>query len=203
MKKLLFLTLFLMVSSNCYSTTSEFSGFFIPYKRIQSGYTCLHQDQMIGTFGIPLASKLTGVFSKVMTLNESTNTYINSNLLVNGSTTITHNLNFDRYPTSGTTEYSFKLDLSSFNTLYGNTQSGRQKTINVAKLAIISIIKTAERSYGAGNFRIWIQFTGLPSQSGLSGQTVFTALADWPTWPYTSTSPLYNAYLAELISPSC
>lgn len=202
MSKLVLSIVFFFVSFNSYAVTSEFSGYFIPYERIQSGYTCLHKALMIGDFGIPLDSKLRGIFSKKMTLRESTNSYINTNLLVDGTTTIGHTLNFERLA-GAITEYSFKLDLAAFNTLNGNTVSGRQKTINTAKLAIISIVKTIEQTYGAGAFRIWVQFDNLPSQVGLTGLSVFTALPDWPSWPYTSTSPLYNTYKAELISPSC
>ncbi len=187
------------------ATVSEYTGFFIPYEREQSAYVCLHKDIMSASFGIPLASMMTGIFSGTQTLHQggTGNTYQNINLLVNGTTTIGWNLNFDRYNANGVTDYSFTLDMAAFNTLNGNSVSGRQKTKDLAKLAVVAILKTAESLHGAGQFRVWIKFNNLPSQSGLSGGPVYTGSTDWPGYPFTAGSSLYQSYTNAVIHPGC
>jgi hypothetical protein len=65
------------------------------------------------------------------------------------------------------------------------------------------MLKTATAIHGAGNFRLWVKFNNLPSQAGLSGSTVYSGGLDWPTWPYTSSSSLYNTYRTEMIDSGC
>ena len=188
------------------ATVSEYAEFYVPYARIQSEYICLSQQIMEAEFGIPLASILTGVFSETQTLRQSiggSNSYHNINLLVDGSAKITPVLNFDRYHDNGIYDYSFTLDIAAFNALNGATQAGRQKTLTIAKLAVIAIIKTAERVHKPGKFRVWIKFDNLPDATGLSGQPVYAGKTDWPGWPFTAGSPLYKAYMAELIDQDC
>ncbi|WML90598.1 hypothetical protein RCF98_16710 [Thiothrix lacustris] len=188
------------------ATVSEYTEFFIPYERAQSGYICLDSQLMEAEFGIPLASLMEGIFSETKTLHQilgGTSTYQNINLLVNGTTTIPYTYNFDRYTNSGVYEYSFTLDMASFNTFNGSTVAGRQKTKNTAKLALIAILKTAEAIHGAGNFRVWLKFNNLPAQAGLSGSPVYGGGVDWPTWPYTASSSVYTTYKTEMIAPGC
>ncbi|WMP17732.1 hypothetical protein [Thiothrix lacustris] len=206
MKKLLASTVLCVASAGVQATVSEYTEFFIPYERSQSGYVCLDRQIMEAEFGIPLASTMEGIFSETKTLHQvlgGTSTYKNINLLVNGTTTIPYTYNFDRYTSSGVFEYSFTLDMAGFNTLNGTTLAGRQKTKNTAKLALIAMIKTAEALHGAGNFRVWSKFNNLPSQAGLSGSPVYSSGVDWPTWPYTSSSSVYNTYRAEMIASGC
>ncbi len=188
------------------ATVSEYSEFFIPYERAQSGYVCLDRQIMQAEFGIPLASLMEGIFAETKTLHQvlgGTSTYKNINLLVNGATTIPYTYNFDRYTNSGVFEYSFTLDMAAFNTLNGSTVAGRQKTKNTAKLALIAILKTAESIHGTGNFRVWLKFNNLPPQTGLSGSTVYGGGIDWPTWPYTASSSIYQTYKTEMIAAGC
>lgn len=188
------------------ATVSEYAEFYVPYARIQSDYICLSQQLMEAEFGIPLASILTGVFSETQTLRQSiggSNTYQNINLLVDGNARITPALNFDRYHDNGIFDYSFTLDIAAFNTLNGGSVEGRQKTINTAKLAVIAIIKTAEKVHKPGKFRVWLRFENLPSSSDLNGEPIFVGKTDWPGWPFTAGSPLYKAYVAELIDKDC
>lgn len=188
------------------ATVSEYAEFYVPYARIQSDYICLSQQLMEAEFGIPLASILTGVFSETQTLRQSiggNNTYQNINLLVDGSAKITPVLNFDRYHDNGIFDYSFTLDMAAFSVLNGDSAEGRQKTINTAKLAVIAIIKTAEKVHKPGKFRVWLRFENLPSSSDLSGEPIFSGKTDWPGWPFTAGSPLYKAYVAELIDKDC
>jgi hypothetical protein len=206
MKRLLASAVLFAVTAGAQATVSEYTAFFIPYERAQSGYVCLDSQLMEAEFGIPLASLMEGIFSETKTLHQmlgGTSTYKNINLLVNGATKIPYTYNFDRYTSSGVYEYSFTLDMAAFNTLNGATVAGRQKTKNTAKLALIAMLKTATAIHGAGNFRLWVKFNNLPSQAGLSGSTVYSGGLDWPTWPYTSSSSLYNTYRTEMIASGC
>ena len=206
MKRLLISTVLLAAMAGANATVSEYTEFFIPYERAQSGYVCLDKQIMEAEFGIPLASLMEGIFSETKTLHQmlgGTSTYKNINLLVNGATKIPYTYNFDRYTSSGKWDYSFTLDMAAFNSLNGSTVAGRQKTKNTAKLALIAMIKTAEVTHGAGNFRLWVKFNNLPSQAGLSGSIVHSSGVDWPTWPYTSSSGVYNTYRTEMIASGC
>ncbi len=206
MKRLLISAVLLAAMAGANATVSEYTEFFIPYERAQSGYVCLDKQIMEAEFGIPLASLMEGIFTETKTLHQmlgGTSTYKNINVLVNGTTTIPYTYNFDRYSSSGVTDYSFTLDMAGFNTLNGATVAGRQKTKNTAKLALIAMLKTAEAIHGAGNFRLWVKFNNLPSQAGLSGSLVYSGGVDWPSWPYTATSSVYTTYKTEMIASGC
>lgn len=206
MKRLLASAVLFAATASVQATVSEYTEFFIPYERAQSGYVCLDRQIMEAEFGIPLASLMEGIFSETKTLHQilgGTSTYKNINLLVNGTTTIPYTYNFDRYTSSGVYEYSFTLDMAGFNTLNGSSVAGRQKTKNTAKLALIAMIKTAEAIHGAGNFRVWVKFNNLPSPAGLSGSAVYSGGVDWPTWPYTASSSVYTTYRTEMIASGC
>ncbi len=200
------LGVWLVLSFSAQATVSEYSRFVVPYQLNQSEYTCLSQQIMEAEFGIPLASVLSGVFSETRTLHQSlggTDTYRNINLLAQGAT-IPRQLNFDRFhQASEIFDYSFTLDLAAVNALNGSDLAGRQKTINIAKLAIISTIKTAELTHGNGKFRVWITLNNLPSVDGLNGLPVYQGQSDWPGWPYTAGSSLYLGYLNEMINADC
>lgn len=188
------------------ATTSEYTAFYIPYERQQSGYTCLHRQIMQATFGIPLGSMMTGVFADSKTLHQhggGPNTYANINLLYQATAPISWVLNFDNYHPNGVTDYSFTLDFAALSAANGTTTAGRQKTVNTAKLAIISIIKTASLLHGAGQFRVWLRLDNLPSSAGLTGTAVSAGSVNWPGWPFTASSPLYQTYLSEMIHSNC
>lgn len=188
------------------ATTSEYTEFYILYERQQSGYTCLHRQIMQATFGIPLASLMSGIFADSRTLHQQgggQNTYENINLLHQTAAPITWVLNFDNYHANGVTDYSFTLDFATLSAANGTTTAGRQKTVNTAKLAIISIIKTAELLHGVGKFRVWLRLNNLPSGAGLSGAAVSAGSVNWPGWPYTASSSLYQTYQNEMIHPGC
>ena len=205
-KKLLMALPVLCAANVAEATVSEYAEFYIPYERNQSGYTCLNRQVMRAEFGIPLASMMSGVFAATKTIHQQSggqNTYENINLLYQSNAPITWNLNFDNYNTNGITDYSFTLDLAALNAANGGNVQGRQKTINTAKLAIISIIKTAESMHKAGKFRVWVHWNNLPSGSGLTGTPVSVGSVNWPGWPFTSSSPLYQTYRNEMIHPDC
>ena len=65
------------------------------------------------------------------------------------------------------------------------------------------MLKTAESLHGAGNFRLWVKFTNLPAQTGLTGSVLFAGGTDWPTWPYTTSSSVYHTYTSEMIDTDC
>lgn len=195
----------LFSSSWAHATVSAYAEYYVPYAQIQNDEVCLSKQIMEAEFGIPLASVLRGVFAPTKTLISSSvgSSYDNINLLVSGNTRIANTYNFDRYNNNGVYDYSFTLDMAAFNTLHGNSVAGRQKTIDLAKLAVVSIVKTAELTHRPGKFRVWVRFQNLPDQSGLSGLPALVGGTDWPSWPLTSTSPLYQAYLSEMINPRC
>ncbi|MCI5140821.1 MAG: hypothetical protein D3909_03650 [Candidatus Electrothrix sp. ATG1] len=202
----LFLTiLFLAGSQTAHATVSAYAEFYVPYQRRQSEEVCLSRQIMEAEFGIPLASMMSGVFSPTKTLHQRhgmEDEWKNINLLADGAK-IPWELNFDRYNDNGVYDYSFTLDMGPLATEKGESVAGRQQTLDRAKLAIIAIIKTAESLHRAGRFRVWIHFDNLPSQDGLSGSRVYSGKTDWPGWPYTSSSPLYQRYLEEMIGAGC
>ncbi len=188
------------------ATVSEYTEFFIPYERAQNEEICLSRQIMDAEFGIPLASMMTGIFAPTKTLQQrssTANAWTNINLLAQGAG-IPWKLNFDRYiQASSIYDYSFTLDMGPLAAENGSSVSGRQKTRNAAKLAIIAVIKTAELMHGPGKFRVWLRFDHLPTQSGLRSVAVYAGGADWPSWPYTSSSPLVRTYLTEMLGRSC
>lgn len=193
-------------SLSAHATSSTYADFYIPYKQIQSDYTCLNRQTMEAVFGIPLASIIKGIFSETRTYQQSmvgAGTYKNINLLANETTVLDPVLNFDRFNNNGVYDYSFTINLVTLNTEHGGSGAGRQKTIDKAKLAIIAIIKTAELTHKRDKFRVWINFENLPPANNLAGSTVFEGGTDWPSWPYTSSSPVYQQYLKEMIHEDC
>ena len=93
--------------------------------------------------------------------------------------------------------------MAAISALNGASSAGRQKTIDIAKLAVIATVKTAELTHKKNKFRVWIKFENLPSTLGLSGAAVYSGGSDWPVWPYTSSSSVYLGYLAEMIAEDC
>jgi hypothetical protein len=110
---------------------------------------------------------------------------------------------FDRYHANGVYDYSVRLDFAALAAQNGSHLSGRQQTRDTAKLALIALIQTAELVHGPGKFRLWIHLDNLPEQNGLTGRVVYAGQSDWPGWPYTASSPLYQNYRKEMISSSC
>ena len=204
--RFIFAALVLAGSQVAQATVSEYAEFYIPYQRLQSEEICLQKQIMEAEFGIPLASMMTGIFSPTKTLHQrlgGENEWRNINLLADSTTGIAWDLSFDRYNESGIYDYSFSLDMGPLAAELGDGAEARQKVVDRARLAIIAIIRTAESMHQAGRFRVWVHFTNLPSQDGLRGSTVYAGKSDWPGWPYTSSSPLYQAYLKEMIGKGC
>ena len=200
-------TAILLSSSPARATSSAFAEYYVPFERIQSQRICLSKQMMEAEFGIPLASILQGVFSETRTLRQAIsfpNRYENINLLANASAPITPELAFDRYHDNGVYDYSFTLDMAAISALNGSSTAGRQKTIDIAKLAVIATVKTAELTHKKNKFRVWIKFENLPSTAGLTGAAVYSGgSGDWPVWPYTSGSSVYEGYLGEMIHSQC
>jgi len=187
------------------ATVSMYAEYYVPFQPIQRQHVCLSKQIMEAEIGIPLASVLLGTFAETKTLHQAismADRYENINLLANKKALIRPVLTFDRYR-NGVFDYSFTLDMAPLNTLNGMTSAGRQRTLNVAKLAVIATVKTAELVHGKHKFRVWMKFNNLPSRVGLSGATVNSGGSDWPTWPYTSGSPVYKRYFVEMIDTDC
>ena len=203
--RLFWAALVLASGQTAQATVSEYAEFYIPYQRRQSEEVCLNRQIMEAEFGIPLGSMMSGIFSPTKTLHQRLgmeDEWKNINLLTDDAA-IPWQLNFDRYNDNGVYDYSFTLDMGPLATKNGDSVEGRRKTRDRAKLAIIAIIKTAESMHRAGRFRVWIHLDNLPSQDGLSGNRVYSGKTDWPGWPYTSSSPLFQGYLKEMIGAEC
>ena len=199
------ITLFLAGSRTARASHLVYEEFYIPYQPIQREGICLHKQIMQAMIGIPLASMMTGIFSPTSTLHQRYDMESerkNINLLAEGAE-IPWVLNFDRHSENGVYDYSFTLDMGPLATKLGDSTEARQKVADRAKLAVIAVIKTAESMYRAGRFQVWLHFKNLPSQEGLRGSKVYSGSTDWPGWPYTSSSPLYQAYLKEMIGKDC
>lgn len=197
----------LFSNSPANATVSEFSSYYVPYQPIQSENVCLSKQIMLADFGIPLVSLLQGTFSETRTLHQALSpphTYRNINLLATEGGLIIPKYNFDRAASGGITDYSFTLDMAAISALNGASTQGRQKTVDIAKLAIISTVKTAELAHGKHRFRVWIKFNNLPSTVGLTGLPINLGGIDWQeAYPYVSNSPLYQRYLVEMIDANC
>lgn len=64
MQRLLASVALCAATAGVHATVSEYTEFFIPYERAQSGYVCLDKQIMEAEFGIPLASLMEGIFPK-------------------------------------------------------------------------------------------------------------------------------------------
>lgn len=119
--------------------------------------------------------------------------YKNINVLARGAP-ITHTYLKDSFTESGTMEYRAELDISALAAQNGDSAEGRQRTIDVAKLALLALAKNLKDAHGM--YRMWITFNGLPSQEGLFGARVYQT----SNYPYSGGSPLLNSYEQELIN---
>lgn len=91
--------------------------------------------------------------------------------------------------------YRFNIDLAPAHARNGASLSGRERTVSVAKLALLAINKNLHEIW-PGKYKLFVTFQNLPSQTGLSG----SALNATTAWPYTNGSPLIASYTAELIN---
>ncbi len=197
--------LLFLLAGKALATVSEYSEFVVPYERAQGEEFCLSRQIMEAEFGIPVVNMLEGIFSPTRTLHQRSGLppeWKNINLLA-GEVAISWQYFFDRYHDNGVYDYSLSLDFAALAAQNGNDLNGRKKTRDTAKLAVISLIRTAELVHGPGKFRFWLRLENLPEQKGLDGYVVYTGKNDWPGWPYTASSPLYQRYRQEMISPYC
>ena len=195
------LALSFLTSYSAKATVSALSDVVIPYKTIQSDEICLMKQKMIAEFGIPLGSLMEGILEENQVRQQilgGGSFFTNINLLAEG-TKISSTYISDNYTADEIWEYEFALDFAAVAALNGPSVAGRQKTIDRAKLAVISILNTAELTFGARKFRITLNLNNLPSQAGLTGNTVFPTTS----FHYTSSSPVLAGYEAELLSASC
>ncbi len=63
--------------------------------------------------------------------------------------------------------------------------------IEKAKLAILAVNKNFEEELGAGNYKLWIRFEGLPANAEVPATTAY---------PYTSASPIVKSLEKALIN---
>ena len=181
--------------------------YVVPFRALLSQDVCMKTQLMKGSSSIPFFEALYGVFSPVKILNGNKDpvAYENINLLTeNGG--INYQYISDNY-INGVFEYKLSIDMSAVNTSNGTTTQGRQRTVTMAKLAIISIVKTAEAVNRESNFKIWIKVDGLPKQTGLTGFPVLTmqdtTQESGAEWPYTSSSKQVQHYINDVIAKEC
>ena len=160
-----------LLAFNAHATVSAISkiGDFFTKPFNQTRSACM-RTFMIAEYGIPMGSLMEGIFADTLVLDQflgGTSTFKNINLLsANG--TVGYNLVSDDY-INDIWSYRFNLDFAQISVAKRALPSGRQKTIDTAKLAIISIVKTAILNHGPAKFKIWLKINNLPDQTGLSG----------------------------------
>ncbi len=177
--------------------------YYFPYQDINSLKVCLQKAPLLSSEGIPLENVARAIFAPTKTLKVAQKiSYENINLLSKYGK-IAVKLKFDRYK-KGIYDYSFIIDLKELVSNLGTSKKAHQKVINLAKLFVVSLIKSAQSNFGKGKFRIWIHFLHLPSQKNLKGfKLINQNKGDWPNWPYTSSSKIYKQYIKEVLAKHC
>ncbi len=97
-----------------------------------------------------------------------------------------------------TYETSVELDMSYVTQQSGPSAEARQNVVNLAKLAIVSIMESSKLTVSRTP-KIRILVKGLPKQDGLVGAKVPAS----PQSPYTPTSPLLTQFKKETLRPGC
>jgi hypothetical protein len=137
---------------------------------------------------------MTGTFKQVKVFKEgNSGSYVNINLLATSPTLVPAYVS-DRW-VGATYEYSMTLDVTALSNTNGTSLEGRTKTIKTAKLALLAMARNMH-DLSNGQYRLWLRFFGLPSQTGLPGTRLYATTS----YAYSSASPLLAAYEHELIN---
>jgi hypothetical protein len=170
----------------------------VPYSELQSGDVCFMKTKMWAVIGIPPGSAMNGTFRPVYVFQEQNSAafpYVNINLLAtNPKVGVTYVS--DRWVGS-TLEYKMKVDLTALAQKNGPTLEGRTRTVTVGKLAVLAMARNLSQM-SRGNYKLWIDFIGIPSQTGIPGTRLYATTS----YPYGDKSPLVLNYTRELLNRS-
>lgn len=175
------------------ATVEAYVLYNVPYRSIQTDDICFMRLPLLGSFGIPQASLAQASLLPTNIRRDYPAGFFNNNLAA-PSKLMVHTYVSDNITSTGVWEYSMKLDVRALSAANGSSVAGRKATIQTAKLALLAIARNMD-DLSNGNYRLTVQFIGLPSQTSLPG----TVLNATTRYPYTSTSPLLIAYDRELI----
>jgi hypothetical protein len=175
------------------ATVDAYVLYNVPYRSVQTDDICFMRLPLLGSFGIPQASLAQASLLPTQIRRDYPVGYFNNNLAAPAKLMV-HTYVSDSYTGTGVWEYSMKLDVRALATFNGTSLTGRRATIQSAKLALLAIARNMD-DLSDGNYRLTVQFIGLPSQTSLPGTTLYATTR----YPYTASSPLLIAYERELI----
>ena len=101
----------------------------------------------------------------------------------------------EEWDEQGVVTYYTHIDVTELNAYNGQSQEGRQNTINTTKLALLTLNKNAAQ-LSNNKFRLWVTFIGVPDQIGSAGERLYAKTQ----WPYNWQSKLLHQYEQELVS---
>lgn len=189
--RLFALALVVAASTPARATVDAFLEYTIPYQHLQTEDVCLTRQTMLASIGIPAGSVMRATFSPNAIFNENGG-FTSINLIATTPPMVAAYVS-DRY-IGATMEYRMTVDVTALSAANGNTVAGRAATVRAAKLALLAMSDNL-RALSNGNYRLWLTFIGLPTQTGLSG----TRLHATTQYPYSGFSTLLPAYQRELI----
>lgn len=186
-----------LAPSTASATVDSFLAYDVPYRHMQTDDVCFMPQVMWAEIGVPQGSMMRGAFAPTQTFAESPSPhYVNINLIATSPAMVPAYLSdsVDRY---GRYLYTMSLDVTALAQANGSTVAGRQKTINQAKLALVTMANNmSQLAGGPSRYQLWVRFVGLPSQTGLTGKRLYSTT----TYPYNGYSVLLQSYEAELIN---
>ena len=181
---LLVATTLAALPATSHATVDGMIDYTVIYQQLQTNDRCVMRMPMLATLGVPPASAMKAIFSPTRVFND----------MVATSTPMVATYVRDGY-TGTTISYSMTVDVTALARANGTTTAGRQRTLTSAKLGLLAMAYTLD-DMSQGDFRLTVRFVGLPSQTGLSGTRLYATT----TYPYSSSSPLIQAYGHELIN---
>src|SRR3712207_4250574 len=158
--------------------TAAFDGsgtlmeYTIIYQHPQTGDACYGDEKMLASSAVPAAASAEATASAAMTFSQvGPDRYVNINLAGTDPAMVPRYVS-DSITPEGTWEYSMKLNVAALRIANGTTQAGRQATVDSAKYFLLAMADNMRRLSRA-DYRLRVQFDGLPSQSGLSGTPLY------------------------------
>ena len=182
-----------------HATVDAFLDYYVPYHQLQTDDVCMMKQTMIAQLGIPPASQMLASFAPTQTFSQTagenfTPGYENINLLATEPAML---VSYAHDSIDGATwEYGMDIDLRALSQELGSSREARRAVLRAAKLAIVTMAANLG-ALSANRYRLWVTFTGLPSQADLGSERKVYART---FWPYTHTSTLLKGYRTELIN---
>jgi len=175
------------------ATVDTYLDYHIAYRHPQTDDICIGEHRMYASLGIPAASMMEASLAPALVYNQGGG-HIDINELTAGAPMVGAYVS-DYVTSGGIWEYSMTLDVSARAAQNGTTVAGRQATIDTVKMFLVAMGENLD-NYVPGAWRLSVQVIGLPSQTGLSGTSVYATTL----WPYTASSTLLAAYRADVIN---